>query len=237
MTDRGLTALNAVLDFSKQQIAFAGILTSITFAFFSSRPFSESAFRDPIPVTMFVSWVLFVLCFIFLVLIVVGRSGSHSENGDRLIVVGRAGSRSENGDREQNFRNRLIREISLLFSLIVCFALGVILRFFPCWFFTSECKISIFTTTSVSWGFLFLSVLLGLLGVLGQAARRLQEKEKPEQIVMNRWMTACGLLQIICLVLGVSLLFFSVSTLVRQSTTQDIDPMQKCATVGVTSAV
>ena len=88
MTDRGLTALNAVLDFSKQQIAFAGILTSITFAFFSSRPFSESAFQASIPVTRFVSWILFVLCFIFLVLIVVGRSGSLPENGDREQNLG-----------------------------------------------------------------------------------------------------------------------------------------------------
>lgn len=221
MTDRGLTALNAVLDFSKQQIAFAGILTSITFAFFSSRPFSESAFQASIPVTRFVSWILFVLCFIFLVLIVVGRSGSLPENGDR----------------EQNLGNRPIRGISIPLLLTVCFALGVILRFFPCWFFIPEFEISIFTTTSVSWGFLFLSVLLGLLGVLGQAARRLQEKEEPEQIVVNRWMTACGLSQIICLVLGVSLLFLSVSTLARQSTTQDSTSTQKRAAVEVTPAV
>lgn len=221
MTDRGLTALNAVLDFSKQQIAFAGILTSITFAFFSSRPFSESAFQASIPVTRFVSWVLFVLCFIFLVLIVVGRSGSLPENGDW----------------EQNLGNRPIRGISIPLLLIVCFALGVILRFFPRWFSIFEFEISIFATTSVSWGFLFLSVLLGLLGVLGQAARRLQEKEEPEQIVVNRWMTACGLSQIICLVLGVSLLFLSVSTLARQSTTQDSTSTQKRAAVEVTPAV
>ena len=221
MTDRGLTALNAVLDFSKQQIAFAGILTSITFAFFSSRPFSESAFQDSIPVTRFVSWVLFVLCFIFLV----------------LIVVGGSESRSENGNPEQHLGNRPIKGIRTPLLLIVCFASGVVLRFFPCWFFIPEFEISIFTTTSVSWGFLFLSVLLGLLGVLGQAARRLQEKEEPEQIVVNRSMTACGLSQIICLVLGVSLLFLSVSTLARQSTTQDTAPPQQSATVEVSPAV
>lgn len=216
MTDRGLTALNAVLDFSKQQIAFAGILTSITFAFFSSRPFSESAFRASIPVTRFVSWGLLVLCLILLVLVVMGRSANRSENED-------------GGQRPTQRPRGRIRGPLLL---IVCFVLGVILRYFPRWFSILDFEISIFATTSVSWGLLFLSVLLGLLGVLGQSARRLQEKEEPEQIVVNRSMTACGLSQMICLVLGVALLFLSVSTLAHRSGTANPPSTQTPATAG-----
>lgn len=73
MTDRDLKALDAALDFSKQQTAFAGILFSVTLAFF---PQYATKAQVSIPVTTFFSWLSLVVSILFGLFGVLGGSAS-----------------------------------------------------------------------------------------------------------------------------------------------------------------
>ncbi len=73
MTDRGLKALDAALDFSKQQIAFTGILFSVTLAFFPQYAIKAQV---SIPATTFFSWLSLVVSILFGLFGVLGGSAS-----------------------------------------------------------------------------------------------------------------------------------------------------------------
>lgn len=109
MTDRGLTALAAALDFSKQQIAFAGILISVTFAFFPQY-FTGSAVSATIFATTFASWGCLFLS------VVLG-----------LIILGQSASRLETEEPGRILANKWIRACAQ--CQMVALALGVLLMF------------------------------------------------------------------------------------------------------------
>ncbi len=73
MTDRDLKALDAALDFSKQQIAFAGILFSVTLAFFPQYAIKAQV---GIPATTLLSWLSLVVSILFGLFGVLGGSAS-----------------------------------------------------------------------------------------------------------------------------------------------------------------
>lgn len=109
MTDRGLTALAAALDFSKQQIAFAGILISVTFAFFPQY-FTKPVVSTTIFATTFASWGCLFLS------VVLG-----------LIILGQSASRLETEEPGRILANKWIRACAQ--CQMVALALGVLLMF------------------------------------------------------------------------------------------------------------
>lgn len=109
MTDRGLTALAAALDFSKQQIAFAGILISVTFAFFPQY-FTKPIVSTAILAMTFASWGCLFLS------VVLG-----------LIILGQSASRLETEEPVRILANKWIRACAQ--CQMIALALGVLLMF------------------------------------------------------------------------------------------------------------